>query len=72
MASPGQDESAEHEWWTLEEVAAHYRKSTDTIRYWRQKGYGPRGKRVGLRVLYPASEIQRFDRELRSSIEAGK
>jgi hypothetical protein len=71
MASPAPDEAA-REWWTLEEVAVHYRRSPDTIRYWRQKQYGPKGERVGQRVLYPASEIARFDSEIHQSIEARK
>lgn len=71
MASPAPDEEA-REWWTLEEVAVHYRRSPDTIRYWRQKKYGPKGQRVGQRVLYPASEIRRFDREIRRLIAAGE
>lgn len=69
-ASPG--DPAVHEWWTIEEVADHYRATPDTIRYWRQKRYGPKGQRIGNHVLYPASEIRRFDRELRQKITAGE
>jgi len=39
---------------TIDEVATRYRST----------GYGPRGKKVGTRVLYPMSEIERFDREI--------
>lgn len=49
---------------TTEEVAARYRKSPATIRYWRHIKYGPRGVRAGTRVLYPRAEIERFDHEL--------
>ena len=49
---------------TVPEVADHYRTSEGTVRYWRHVGYGPNGVKVGTRVLYPASEIDRFDREL--------
>ena len=52
------------EYWTTPEVAAHYRQPDSTIRYWRMIGFGPRGVRAGKRVLYPAAEIERFDREL--------
>lgn len=49
---------------TTAEVAKRYRTSPDTVRYWRHTGYGPRGIKVGRRVLYPAQEIERFDAEL--------
>ena len=50
---------------TTEEVAARYRTSPATIRWWRQTGtYGPKGIKVGRRVLYPEAEIERFEREL--------
>ena len=49
---------------TLNEVAEHYRTTEATVRYWRHKGYGPKGVKVGARVLYPLSEIDRFDREI--------
>ena len=50
--------------WTLNEVASHYRTTPATVRYWRHTGYGPRGVKVGTRVLYPSTEIERFDREI--------
>lgn len=59
------------EFWTIEQVADHYRRTVDTVRYWRHIGYGPKGKRVGRRVLYPRAEIERFDREIGDSIAAG-
>ena len=49
---------------TIDEVAMRYRSTVATVRYWRHTGYGPRGKKVGTRVLYPMSEIERFDREI--------
>jgi hypothetical protein len=47
---------------TGDEVAARYRTARETVRYWRKTGFGPKGKKVGRRVLYPMSEIERFDR----------
>jgi hypothetical protein len=52
------------EYLTLPEVAEHYRTSEGTVRYWRHIGYGPKGVKLGTRVLYPRAEVQRFDREL--------
>jgi hypothetical protein len=49
---------------TLPEVAEHYRTTPGTVRYWRHCGYGPRGVKLGTRVLYPVDEIRRFDAEL--------
>lgn len=52
------------EFFTTAEVAGRYRTNDSTVRYWRHIGYGPRGVRVGRKVLYPAAEIERFDAEL--------
>jgi hypothetical protein len=52
---------------TLAEVADRYRTTERTVRHWRLCGHGPRGVRVGKRVLYPIAEIDRFDRELLAS-----
>lgn len=49
---------------TLAEVAEHYRTTDGTVRYWRHIGYGPKGVKLGTRVLYPRAEIERFDRQL--------
>lgn len=50
---------------TTSEVAKRYRAAESTVRYWRHTGYGPRGVKVGRRVLYLESELARFDRELK-------
>ena len=50
--------------WTTGEVAAFARASEATVRYWRSQGTGPRGFRVGKRVLYPESEVRRWFAEL--------
>lgn len=47
---------------TSHEVAARYRTAWETVRYWRKTGFGPKGTKVGRQVLYPMSEIERFDR----------
>lgn len=49
---------------TLAEVAQWYRTTDGTVRYWRHTGYGPKGVKLGTRVLYPVAEIVRFDRQL--------
>lgn len=60
---------ATHDYLTTDEVAERYRRPASTIRYWRHIKYGPVAVRAGGRVLYPAAEIQRFDRQL--AAEAG-
>jgi DNA-binding transcriptional MerR regulator len=46
---------------TTDEVARLYRTSPGTVRYWRHIGYGPRGVKVGRRVLYAESDIRAWD-----------
>ncbi|MFF4846661.1 helix-turn-helix domain-containing protein [Streptomyces sp. NPDC001194] len=55
-----------HPYLTTAEVAERYRTAESTVRYWRHVGYGPRGVKVGRRVLYSESELARFDQELLS------
>jgi len=61
---PMTDTAAEPDFWTMEETASHYRISVGTLRHWRHVSYGPKGRRVGRKVLYPRTEIERFDREI--------
>ncbi|NIH81708.1 helix-turn-helix transcriptional regulator [Amycolatopsis viridis] len=46
------------------ELAERYRTAESTVRYWRMIGYGPKGVKVGRKVLYPLAEVERFDQEL--------
>lgn len=55
---------------TTAEVARRYRTADATVRYWRMVGYGPKGVKVGRRVLYAADEIERWDKELATRAEA--
>ncbi len=50
---------------TTAEVAERYRTAEATVRYWRHIGYGPSGVKIGRRVLYPESELIRFEAERR-------
>lgn len=57
---------------TTAEVAERFRLSPETLRWWRHIGYGPRGVKVGRKkVLYPESEVERFDAELRNQERTG-
>jgi len=61
---PMAETASDSRFWTMDEVAVHYRTTVATLRYWRYTGYGPKGTRVGRSVLYPQAEIERFDREI--------
>ncbi len=56
---------------TLAEVAERYRTTERTVRHWRLCGHGPRGVKVGKRVLYPRQEVEQFDRVLRDRAAGG-
>lgn len=45
---------------TTEEVAELCRTVPSTVRYWRMCGKGPAGRKVGRRVLYPESVVERW------------
>ncbi len=62
--SVGGDRDQMAQYLTTDEMADRYRTAPSTVRYWRMTGYGPKGVRVGRRVLYPMAEIERFDLEL--------
>ena len=51
-------------WLTTDDVAERYQRNESTIRYWRKIGYGPPGVRIGRRVYYRTSEVQKFEAEL--------
>lgn len=45
---------------TTEDFAELVRTKPSTVRYWRHIGYGPKGFKIGRRVLYPQSEVSEF------------
>lgn len=47
---------------TTAQVAALLHKAPETIRYWRHKGTGPRGVKVGQAVVYPRSSVDSWRR----------
>ncbi|MCM1939491.1 hypothetical protein NC239_14830 [Streptomyces sp. G3] len=53
-------------WHTTADVAERYRTTSGTVRYWRHIGFGPKGIKVGRRVLYSATELARFDEALQA------
>jgi hypothetical protein len=48
---------------TTAEVAERYRTVPGTVRYWRHSGTGPRGTKIGRKVLYLLSECIAWERE---------
>ena len=49
---------------TTSEVAERYRTAESTVHYWRQIEKGPRGIKIGKRVLYAEAELLRYERAL--------
>lgn len=45
---------------TTSEVATYFKTSPSTVRYWRSQGYGPKGRKVGRRVLYSLTEVEAY------------
>lgn len=45
---------------TTDDVAALTRAPASTVRYWRHTGVGPRGFKIGRRVLYRRGEVLRW------------
>lgn len=52
---------------TTRDVAQFFCTSPETVRYWRHTGYGPRGRKVGRKVLYERSEVEAFWEALRGA-----
>jgi excisionase family DNA binding protein len=50
---------------TTEEVAARFRTSPETVRFWRHTGKGPRSWKVGKRVLYSLADVEAWERKAR-------
>lgn len=50
---------------TTQEVAERLRTPTETVRYWRHMGKGPKSFKVGRRVLYAATDVEAFIAEAR-------
>ncbi|OIV38773.1 DNA-binding protein [Mangrovactinospora gilvigrisea] len=57
---------------TTTEVAERFRTAASTVRYWRHIGYGPKGVKVGRRVLYSEAELVRWEAELVARAAEGK
>ncbi len=55
---------------TIEEAAERLRVPVKTLRYWRHRNTGPASFRMGRRVFYRASELDRYIHELAGPIPA--
>jgi predicted DNA-binding transcriptional regulator AlpA len=42
---------------TLDQFAEMVNTPVNTVRYWRQSGYGPQSARIGRRVMYRRAEV---------------
>ena len=46
---------------TQDQLAARWHISPRTLEQWRWRGVGPRYLKIGGRVIYPETEIERFE-----------
>ena len=51
---------------TTEELAEVTRSPKGTVGYWRHIGYGPKGIKVGKRVLYRRADVEAWLEQLRT------
>lgn len=56
----------EHDYLTTAELAAIVRAPTETVRYWRHVGKGPKSFKVGRRVLYARADVERWLNDARA------
>lgn len=52
------------EWLSTTDVADRYGVPAETVRYWRHRGYGPVGVRLGNHVRYRAADWDAFVEQL--------
>jgi predicted DNA-binding transcriptional regulator AlpA len=56
--------AADDRWLTTRDLAQRYQSPPSTIRQWRFQGSGPRGVKIGRKVLYRLSEVLRWEKAL--------
>lgn len=60
----------EDKYMTTQEVAALFRTSPETVRWWRYVGRGPANFKAGRRVLYARDDVMAFERSMREGSAA--
>lgn len=58
--------STEPEYLTTAQLAQRFCTAESSVRWWRHTGYGPRGVKVGRRVLYRLTEVQEWEQTIRA------
>jgi hypothetical protein len=58
--TPQPPEEAGERLWTTDDLAAYLRMSVGALHTLRHRGQGPKGVRVGKRVLYRPEDVQTF------------
>jgi hypothetical protein len=64
---PPAGEVADPKYLTTEEMAARFRTSPETVRYWRHIGKGPQSFKVGRRVLYAVEDVEAWEQSARNT-----
>lgn len=57
-------------WLTTEDLAARFRTTASTVRYWNHIGYSPKAVKIGRRCLYDLAEVERWEAERVAAAEA--
>jgi predicted DNA-binding transcriptional regulator AlpA len=55
------DPDTDDPWLTAEEVADRLRQTVATVKYWRKRGTGPEGTRLGKHVRYRLSAVRDWE-----------
>ena len=50
--------------WSVEDLSTFLGVPVDTIRGWRTKNYGPRGRRVGKHLRYDPAQVREWFNDL--------
>jgi Helix-turn-helix domain len=62
-------------WLDVDQMAARYHVTAQTVYHWRHSGTGPdavrTGVKVGKSILFPAAEVERCDREMAAQARKG-
>jgi predicted DNA-binding transcriptional regulator AlpA len=60
------------EYLTTAEFAELIRRPTETVRYWRHIGTGPKSFKVGRGVLYARADVEAWIEKARNAATAGR
>jgi len=60
----GATATADSPFLTVDELAERYQVPVATVRYWRNRGTGPKAVKIGRFIRYPFADVVAWEREL--------